>query len=156
MPDGHINAESLKRLEADHQGILGLCLRLEQAVEDLKSGFPGQDIAALAASIRPLLTETHGVEEDALFPDFNRHAGSCFGAMMIEQLKAEHRCDLLAGEELAQTLTALAEGRCRLPLETVASMTSGFLESLRRHVHAEKLMLETLLAAKAEGREIFA
>jgi hypothetical protein len=34
-------------------------------------------------------------------------------------------------------------------------MIRGFLESLRRHVLSENLMLEALLAAKSEKREVF-
>jgi hypothetical protein len=35
-------------------------------------------------------------------------------------------------------------------------MLRSFLECLRRHVSTEKLMMEALLAAEAEEREIFA
>ena len=67
----------------------------------------------VAASIGPLLKRAHGLEERPLFPDFDRNAGSCFAAMMIERLKAEHRCDGLACEEMVHTLQTLAQG---LPL----------------------------------------
>ncbi|MBU3962613.1 MAG: hemerythrin domain-containing protein [Alphaproteobacteria bacterium] len=98
----------------------------------------------------------HRLEERILFPDFDKNAGSCFAAMMIERLKAEHRCDGLACEEMVETLKTMAEGRCPLPPETVRYMLRGFLEGLRRHVSSERLMIETLLAAKAERREVFA
>lgn len=161
MPNAHIDAPSLKRLEIDHLALFSLCLRLEQAADifdgaDAADEETGPEIASLARDLKPLLSETQGLEESLLFPDFDRHAGSCFGAMMIERLKAEHRYDRLAAEELSQTLRSLAEARCPLPLATVAAMTRGFVENLRRHVNAEKMMIETLLAAKAEGREIFA
>ena len=75
--------------------------------------------------------------------------------MTIERLKAEHRCDRLAAEELSLTLKAVADGRCGLSPDTVARMLGGFQESLRRHVFSEKMILESLLAAKAEAREVF-
>ena len=76
--------------------------------------------------------------------------------MAIQRLKAEHRCDRLAAEELSLTLKAVADGRCGLSPETVSRMIGGFQESLRRHVFSEQMILETLLAAKAEARDVFA
>ncbi|PZU21165.1 MAG: calcium-binding protein [Shinella sp.] len=156
MTHPDIDAPSLKRLEADHMALLALCLRLEEAAESFETSGIGQDIAALAAELTPFLSAAQELEEARFFPDFDRHAGSCFGAMLIEQLKAEHRYDRFAAQELSQTLKALMEQRCPLPLATVTAMMRGFAETLRRHLHAETLMIETLLAAKAEGREIFA
>ena len=109
----------------------------------------------LADAIPPLLKSVHDLEERLLFPDFDRHAGSCFAAMTIERLKAEHRCDRLAAEELSLTLKAVADGRCGLSPDTVARMLAGFQESLRRHVFSEKMILESLLAAKDDERKIF-
>ena len=145
-------AADIGRLEALHGNLLDLCLRLEEAAGD-----PGTaaELRDLADTIPPLLKSVHDLEERLLFPDFDRHAGSCFAAMTIERLKAEHRCDRLAAEELSLTLKAVADGRCGLSLDTVARMLSGFQESLRRHVFSEKMLLESLLAAKAEAREVF-
>lgn len=156
MSAAAIDAPRLARLEADHSALLDLCLRLEEVAEGLRETPAGHNLDRLAADLKRLLGETQGLEEANLFPDFDRHAGSCFAAMMIERLKAEHRSDRLAAEDLAQTFAALEAGRCRLSLETVAAITRGFAESLRRHVETEKMMIETLLVAKAEGREIFA
>ena len=91
-----------------------------------------------------------------LFPDFDRNAGSTFSLTMIEQLKAEHRCDLLASTEVSETLMALADGREDQAGSAARYLLNGFLESIRRHVLSEKLIIEALLVAKAEGREILA
>jgi Hemerythrin HHE cation binding domain. len=158
MPHQHptLNAKDLRGLEANHQGLLRVCLDLEQAMDELGHDTPQTDLRRLADSIVQCLKEAHDLEERILFPDFDRRAGSCFSAMIIEQLKAEHRYDSLAAEELSLTLRALTEGRCRLSFETIVCMLGGFLECLRRHVSTEKLMIEALLVAEAEGREIFA
>nr|WP_298097300.1 hemerythrin domain-containing protein [uncultured Shinella sp.] len=145
-------AADIGRLEALHGNLLDLCLRLEEAAGDPAGAAELRD---LADAIPPLLKSVHDLEERLLFPDFDRHAGSCFAAMTIERLKAEHRCDRLAAEELSLTLKAVADGRCGLSPDTVARMLGGFQESLRRHVFSEKTILESLLAAKAEAREIF-
>lgn len=145
-------AADIGRLETLHGELLGLCLRLEEAAGD--PAIVGE-LRDLADAIPPLLKSVHDLEERLLFPDFDRHAGSCFAAMTIERLKAEHRCDRLAAEELSLTLRAVADGRCGLSPETLSHMLGGFQENLRRHVFSEKMILETLLAARSEEREIF-
>lgn len=152
-----LDALHLKGLTANREVLLALCLRLEEVADVLSSPTVGEgDFAQMALDLKPHLEETQSLEESLLFPEFDRHAGSCFGAMLVEQLKAEHRYDRLAAEELSQTLQALAEGRSRLALATITAMMRGFAENLRRHVHSEDVLIETLLAARAEGREIFA
>lgn len=145
-------ASDIGRLETLHGHLLDLCLRLEEAAGD--PGIAG-DLRELADTMPPLLESVHDLEERLLFPDFDRHAGSCFAALAIERLKAEHRCDRLAAEELSLTLKAVADGCCGLSPDTVSRMLGGFQESLRRHVFSEKIVLESLLAAKAEARDIF-
>lgn len=153
MNDATLSAADIGQLEALHQRLLDLCLLLEEA-----AGEPGdgREPSAVAEAILPVLKAVHDLEERLLFPDFDRHAGSCFAAMTIERLKAEHRCDRLAAEELSLTLKAVVEGRCALSRETVARMITGFQEALRRHVFSEKVVLEALLSAKAETRSVFA
>lgn len=149
------NAADIGELEAQHEEILDLCLQLEETAGDIAAR-EGTELRRLADAIPTLLRRTHELEERVFFPDFDRHAGSCFAAMTIERLKAEHRCDRLAAEELSLTLKAVAEGRCGLAPDTVSRMMTGFQECLRRHVQSERLMLEALLAARAEERAVFA
>jgi iron-sulfur cluster repair protein YtfE (RIC family) len=153
MTDPTLAAADIGRLEALHRDLLDLCLRLEAAASE--PGVAGE-LRALADAVPPLLSAVHELEERLLFPDFDRHAGSCFAAMAIERLKAEHRCDRLAAEELSLTLTAVADERCGLSPQTVSRMIGGFQESLRRHVFSEQMILEALLSAKAEARDVFA
>ena len=150
------DAADIGRLEACHGDLLDLCLRLEAAAGEVDATADGPDWRRLAAAIPLLLGQAQELEERVFFPDFDRHAGSCFAAMTIERLKAEHRYDRLAAEELSLTLTALADGRCGLAAETVARMIGGFQESLRRHVLTERIMLEALIAARFEARAVFA
>nr|WP_319324242.1 hemerythrin domain-containing protein [Shinella sp.] len=146
-------AGDIGRLEALHRDLLDLCLRLEAA-----AGEPGLagELRELVDTVPPLLGAVHELEERLLFPDFDRHAGSCFAAIAIERLKAEHRCDRLAADELSLTLKAVADERCGLSPQTVSRMIGGFQESLRRHVFSEQMILEALLSAKAEARDVFA
>lgn len=151
-----LDAAAIAALERSHAQLLNLCLTLEEIADTIPFDVDPGACTFVAGSIGPLLKRAHSLEERLLFPDFDRNAGSCFAAMMIERLKAEHRCDGLACEEMVHTLQTLAQERCPLPPDTVRYMLLGFLEGLRRHVASERLMLETLVAAKAEGREVFA
>lgn len=145
-------AGDISRLEKLHRDLLNLCLELE----DASCGpMVGAEVQTLAGAIQPLLHAVHDLEERLLFPDFDRHAGSCFAAMAIERLKADHRWDRLAAEEIQLVLQAQLDGRCRLEPETIAHMLRGFQEALRRHIQTESLLLEALLAARSESREIF-
>ncbi len=152
MREQDLAATAVARLEALQKDLLDLCLRLEEAASDA-SLVP--DLGQVAASLPPLLDAVHDLEERVLFPDFDRHAGSCFATIAIARLKAEHRCDRLAGEELSLTLKAVADNRCGLSPDRVSRMIGGFQESLRRHVYSEKMILEALLSAKAEARDVF-
>ncbi|MNL69324.1 hypothetical protein D3C87_1941730 [compost metagenome] len=78
-----------------------------------------------------------------------------FAAQAIGRLKADHRCDLLTAEEISLVLRGLADGQCDLRPDNIARLLHGFQEALRRHIHAESLLMETLLAAKADDREVF-
>ncbi|MBN9028552.1 MAG: calcium-binding protein [Rhizobiales bacterium 63-7] len=152
MDETTLAASDIGRLEKLHGDVLELCLRLEAA-----AGEPdiGGELRDLAEAIPQTLKSVQELEERLLFPDFDRHAGSCFAAMAIERLKAEHRCDRLAAEELSLTLKAVAEDRCGLMPETVSRMIIGFQEALRRHVFLEKMMLEALISAKSGDRDVF-
>lgn len=150
-----LHATDISRLEAHHHDLLELCLQLEEIAGDLESGASMPEYRHIATLIPRLVSEAHALEEEVLFPDFSRQAHSHFANAIIERLKAEHRCDRLAAEELSQTLTAIAEGRSKLASDTVSYMLRGFMESVRRHILSEKLMIEALLVAKSEEREVF-
>ncbi len=150
-----LHAADINHLEAHHHDLLDLCLQLEEAADDLQTAGSPRNYAVLADAIPRLLDEAHELEEKVLFPDFDRQGGSYFAGVVIERLKAEHRCDRLSAEELSRTLRAVTEGQCKLAPDTVSYMVRGFMESLRRHILSEKLMLEALLAAKSEQREVF-
>ncbi|NKC23181.1 hemerythrin domain-containing protein [Ochrobactrum oryzae] len=150
-----LHATDISRLEAHHHELLQLCLQLEEIAGDLESDASMQEYWRIAKLIPRLVSETHALEEEVLFPDFSRQAHSHFANAIIERLKAEHRCDRMAAEELSQTLTAVAKGCSNLAADTISYMMRGFMESVRRHILSEKLMIEALLAAKSEQREVF-
>ncbi|WP_159952308.1 hemerythrin domain-containing protein [Rhizobium sp. 18065] len=145
-----LTAAEVRQLEVHHRDLLQLCLELEDVAAELDVGRVPPKTQRLAKTMEPLISAAHRIEEDSLYPDLERHAGSCFGSLMIAQIKAEHRVDHRAARELALTLTAIAGRRSRLGLDIVANMVRGFQEYLRRHVAAEQMLLFCLLAIEDE------
>lgn len=143
-------ASQVSLLEDRHRALLALCLELEDLALELDGGAVPAAVSGIAQRLEPLLTSAQTLEEESFYPSLEDNAGSCFGSLMIAQIKSEHRLDRRAAHELSRTLEAVATGRCGLGLGTVAHMTRGFQEYLRRHISAEQMLLETLTATAAE------
>jgi hemerythrin-like domain-containing protein len=137
-------------LEERQGALLALCLELEELAAELESGLVPTSVGIVANKVEPLVAEAHRVEEEAFYPSLEARTTSCFGSLMITQIKSEHRVDGRAAHELALTLRAVADRRCALGLDTVAYMARSFQEHLRRHVTAERLLLENLLATESD------
>lgn len=129
-------------IRRNHDDLLDLCGRLEAIADSLPFALDQELCRQVATDIVPVLTRTQTVEELVLYPFLEESAGSCFSAMTIDRLKGEHMCDRLAAEEVALTLDAVLDNRCGLSFETVGYMLRGFFECLRRHVAAEKSLIE--------------
>ncbi|MFC3162243.1 hemerythrin domain-containing protein [Ciceribacter thiooxidans] len=126
----------------NHEELLDLCGQLETIADSLPFELDHELCREVADRIVPVLTRTQTVEELVLYPFLEESAGSCFSAMTIDRLKGEHMCDRIAAEEVALTLEAVLDNRCGLTFETVGYMLRGFFECLRRHVAAERSLIE--------------
>lgn len=151
-PDRILNEQQLKTLRQNHEDLLDLCRSLEELADSLPFAVNEKLCRDVSDQVLPLLARTQEFEEQLLFPDLDRSAGSCFTAMMIERLKNEHRCDRLAAEEISLTLKAMLRGHCGLTFETIGYMLRGFFECVRRHVAAENAMIDQLIPADEEQR----
>lgn len=145
-----LTASKLGRLEDRHWALLALCLELEELAAEFEKGLVPTATGIVAGRIEPLVGAAHRLEEEAFYPQLEARAGSCFGSLMIAQIKSEHRVDARAAHELALTLRAIADRCCALGLEMVADMTRSFQEHIRRHVTAEQMLLENLQATESE------
>ncbi|MUO85294.1 hemerythrin domain-containing protein [Agrobacterium vitis] len=145
-----LTAAEVRALEGKHHDLLVLCLRLEELATDFDAGEVPRGIDKVAKHIEPLMAAAHTLEEQKFYPDLEVHAGSCFGSLLLDQVKSEHCVDRRAARELSLTLAAVARKRCNLSLETVAHMVRGFQEALRRHITAEQMLLQQLLSVEPE------
>ncbi|RKE83302.1 hemerythrin domain-containing protein [Rhizobium sp. AG855] len=150
----NLTVAEVRALEDKHRDLLVLCLRLEEFAIDFDAGEVPRGIGKVAKHIEPLMAAAHTLEEQKLYPDLQVHAGSCFGSLLLDQVKSEHRVDRRAAHELSLTLAAVARKRCRLSLETVAHMVRGFQEAVRRHITAEQMLLQQLLSVEPERRAL--
>ena len=151
-----LDRQDLATLGRNHEDLLRLCRDLEDLADSLPFAIDEARCRDVAEQVVPLLTRTQEFEEQLLFPDLDRSAGSCFAAMMIERLKNEHRCDLMAAEEISLTLKAMLRGHCGLTFETIGYMLRGFFECVRRHVASEKAMINQLIPPEPESRMMLA
>ena len=155
-PDRILNNQELRTLKQNHQDLLALCHDLEALADSLPFDVNERLCHDVSDSVVALLARTQAFEEELLFPDLEREAGSCFSAMMIERLKNEHRCDRLAAEEISLTLKALLRGHCGLTFETIGYMLRGFFECVRRHVASERALIEQLVPGETGTRRALA
>ena len=145
-----LTATEVRALEDKHRDLLLLCLRLEELAADFAAGEVPRGIQKVARHIEPMVAAAQTLEEQKFYPDLELHAGSCFGSLLLDQVKSEHRVDRRAARELALTLTAVARKQCRLSLDTVAHMVRGFQEAVRRHITTEQMLLQQLLTMEPE------
>ena len=155
-PDRILNNQELRTLKQNHQDLLALCHDLEALADSLPFDVNERLCHDVSDSVVALLAHTQAFEEELLFPDLEREAGSCFSAMMIERLKNEHRCDRLAAEEISLTLKALLRGHCGLTFETIGYMLRGFFECVRRHVASERALIEQLVPGETGTGRVLA
>ncbi|ODT23147.1 MAG: hypothetical protein ABS35_13310 [Kaistia sp. SCN 65-12] len=145
-----LTATEVRALEDKHRDLLILCLKLEELACDFDTGEIPRGIQKVAKHIEPLVEAAHILEEQKLYPDLQLNAGSCFGSLLLDQVKSEHHVDRRAARELSLTLAAVARKRCKLSLDTVAHMVRGFQEAVRRHITAEQMLLQQLLSLEPE------
>lgn len=155
-PDRILNNQEIRMLKQNHQDLLALCHDLEALADSLPFDVNERLCHDVSDSVVALLARTQAFEEELLFPDLDREAGSCFSAMMIERLKNEHRCDRLAAEEISLTLKALLRGHCGLTFETIGYMLRGFFECVRRHVASERALIEQLVPGETGTGRVLA
>lgn len=149
-----LTATEVRALEDKHRDLLMLCLQLEELANDFDAGEVPRGIGKVAKHIEPLIAAAHSLEEQKFYPDLELNAGSCFGSLLLGQVKSEHRVDRRAARELSLTLAAVARKRCKLRLETVAHMVRGFQEAVRRHITAERMLLQQLLNLEPEAQSL--
>lgn len=147
-----LTASEVRALEDKHRDLLILCLKLEELAADFDTGEIPRGLQKVAKHIEPLVAAAHTLEEQKLYPDLKLHAGSCFGSLLLDQVKSEHRVDRRAARELSLTLAAVARKRCKLNLDTVAHMVRGFQDAVRRHITAEQMLLQQLLSVEPDAQ----
>ena len=131
------------QLEQNYQRLLDLC----DALEVIADSLPHPDARlclTTADALEPLVEETHGLEEYALFPVL-----MASGRLELEQtvvrLRQEHISDSGTAGEVSEALHALVAGRSPLSPDAVGYLLRAFFDSMRRHVHGEIELLRLFL-----------
>lgn len=128
------------QLEQNYQRLLDLCDVLE-AIADSLPHPDGRLCMATADALEPLVEQTHGLEEYALFP-----ALMASGRPELEQtaarLRREHLYDSDMASEVSEALRDLVSGRSTLSPDAAGYLLRSFFASMRRHVHGELELLQ--------------
>lgn len=133
----------LASLRENYSKLLDTCDLLEDIADGLPNHVPKDRCLLLAGSIVQQLQTTHRLENQVLMPLLaaSDHAGLRQAA---ERLRQEHIVDEHAAMEIEETLNDLVQGRSTLSADATGYLLRSFFESVRRHVHAERELLELL------------
>jgi hypothetical protein len=126
-------------LARTHRDKLKHCDALEELADALPSHIDRRKCLVLAATLVPLLQESHAYEETYVFPAFERGAHSIdAGRGTTKRLKTEHVQDECAAQDLSDILFAIGHGAPVNNPEALGFMLRAFFESVRRHIAFER------------------
>lgn len=122
-----------------HAAKLKLCDDLEAIADGLPDRIDRRNCLFIAASLPPLLVQSHAYEEKYVFPAFQRNGSNRIARLMtVRRLKVEHVEDECAAQDLADVLSAIGEGGPVRNPEALGFMLRAFFESMRRHIAFER------------------
>lgn len=131
------------QLEQNYQRLLDLC----DALEVIADSLPHPDARlclTTADALEPLVEETHGLEEYALFPVLMASSRLELEQTVV-RLRQEHISDSGTAGEVSEALHALVAGQSPLSPDAVGYLLRAFFDSMRRHVHGEIELLRLFL-----------
>lgn len=133
----------LASLRGAYSRLLDICDLLEAIADGLPNHVPQARCQMLAQGIVQQLQATHSLENAVLMPLLaaSAHAGLRQAA---ERLAQEHTVDEHAAMEVADVLKDLVAGRNALSADATGYLLRSFFETIRRHVHAERELLDLL------------
>lgn len=137
-----LNSE-LDGLRECYSRLLDICNLLEGVADGLPNDIPRAQCQLLANSVVKQLRATHALEDRVLIPLLlaSEHAGLRQAA---ERLRQEQTVDDQAALEIEETLNDLMQGKSVLSADATGYLLRSFFESVRRHVHAERDLLDLL------------
>ncbi|MDK1493624.1 hemerythrin domain-containing protein [Sinorhizobium sp. 7-81] len=126
-------------LEQGYDALLELCDRLAAIADALPNAIDVTRYEQIADTLVPTLGSLHELEERVLFSRARTDGRDV--TALIERLREDHRRDKRAAADVAEVLSELLHGRCRLSWDAIGYMLRALFESLRRHVATERLLL---------------
>jgi len=122
---------------------LALCDELEQIADSLPDQIDRSKCLHAATKLGPMIRSIHEFEEDVLFPALAAvRTNDESLAKTLERLRFEHCEDECFAEELTEALLELGRGSKTVNIEATAYMLRGFFEAVRRHVAAEREIVQ--------------
>lgn len=126
-------------LARTHAAKLKHCDALEEIADALPAHIDKRKCLILAATLVPLLQESHSYEETYVFPAFEQGTQNVDAARQTtRRLKTEHIQDECAAQDLSDILFAIGHGAPIKNPEALGFMLRAFFESMRRHIAFER------------------
>ncbi len=122
---------------------LALCNALEEIADSLPDRIDRSKCLKAAADLGPTIRSIHKFEEEVLFPALTAlMTDDAVSAKTLERLRFEHCEDECFAEELTEALLDLGHGSTSVNIEATGYMLRGFFEAVRRHVAAEREIVQ--------------
>lgn len=133
-----------------HDRKLQLCDALESLADTLPFQVDRMTCLTIAATLVPLLRESHRYEEEIVFPAFASSGDGEARARSISRLKSEHVEDECSAQDLTDALLAIGHGSDIENPEALGFMLRALFEALRRHIAFEREHVLPVVAALDE------
>lgn len=146
LPNGQTGA-----LAHNYHLLLELCDVLE-AIADSLPRANAQLCRDTAATLEPLLAQTHRLEEVTLFPLLTA-SGRPELRHTMTRLRREHVFDSCAAGEVSDVLRSIAAGCSALSPDAVGYLLRSFFDGLRRHVYGEQDLIALFLQNQQEKHQ---
>jgi len=130
----------IKGLEQSYSELLALCDALEAVADSLPHKVNARTCRTLSEALVPLVSQTHQLEEDALFPLLAASQNPQL-SRTLARLREEHISDHSVAAEVSEALHDLSEGQSKLSPDAIGYLLRSFFESMRRHVQSERELL---------------
>ncbi|WP_108398581.1 hemerythrin domain-containing protein [Devosia submarina] len=138
-----LSASQIATLDRGYDQLLEVCNNLETLADTLPDRVGVARHLHLIDSVEQVVGLTSLLEETILFPLMEAYSSADL-KMTVERLRREHIADRSTADELRDLFGAFLEERSGISADAVGYLLRSFFESVRRHVHAERAMLQLL------------
>lgn len=138
-------------LEGCYGQLASWCDLLEAIADFLPCHVDERLCDTITIGLVPLLQATHRLEEQVISTGLHLVIGEEGRSEAEEGRRSERIFDLDNGREVVEVLSALKDGRCRMPWDAVGYLLRSFFHSMRKHIKAEREIMRMIRKAHGDN-----